>query len=496
MDIHYERATVKVRVTDKDGNDLEMFGIRDSGPNTKECWIPSEEEEEFQITWGAKAPIRRYKNLALRAVPYLDGVKRVEGILTASQRESGESGCLDGEQVGVDRSSPFQFSRLRTTTDDLELEKHKNHIHAANLNTIKVVVAWGRATVRELSPEDVEETIFPPVRNRGLTHESNVKRGNYSAAILGEPVVTGSSPCTHTYTFRRDRKLEEFVFVFRYASLDWLREQGITPPPRRSRRAPSHTPDYINVDALDHDVKLESDTKVTQLPATQQGVFLDPEGEIEILKHLLHDSTKSASDPALDGQGNSNDDPVRAPLSPKSPSKKSVRISEAESPPRQNSSVKGKGREVVANPGPAASMPQLPSPPPSPRIQIRPRPRNRCCSGDPVSHPDIGEVSKKYGSVHAHETFECEDAVEPVRLLTLTRRTLVNEARARGGNALVDEVWEYTVSKRGKSGYTVKVDYTAAAAFVDGVHDPQKPVAIEIAKTKGINGLMTVTSRH
>ncbi|KAG8740578.1 hypothetical protein FRC11_000187 [Ceratobasidium sp. 423] len=227
--------------------------------------------------------------------------------------------------------------------------------------------------------------------------------------------------------------------------------------------------------------------KFNQIPAIQN--------IITRWRQLPH-TAQSASDPALDAQESSDDNPVRAPPSPKSPPKKLVRISEAGSPPRHNSSVKGKGREVVANSGPAASMPQLPSPPPSPRIQFLSRTRHRCCSGDPVSHPYLGEVSKKYGPVHVHETFECEDAVEPVRLLTLTRRTLVNEAQARGGNALVDEVWEYTVSKHGKSGYTVKVDYTAAAAFVDGAHDPQKPVAIETAKTKGINGLMTVTSRH
>ncbi|CAE6472681.1 unnamed protein product [Rhizoctonia solani] len=208
---------------------------------------------------------------------------------------------------------------------------------------------------------------------------------------------------------------------------------------------------------------------------------------------------KSASDPALNAPADSNGQslPVRAPPSPKSPSKKSVRISEVESPPRQNSSVKGKGREVVADHGPAASMPQLPSPPPSPLLPRRSR-SNRCCSGEPATHSQLGEIVKKCGPVHIHERFECEDAVDPVRLLTLTRRTLVNEARVRGGNALVDETWEYTVSKRGKSGYTVKVDYSAGAAFVtgDGAHDPQKPVAIDIAKTKGINGLMTVTSRH
>ncbi|KAG9093966.1 hypothetical protein FS749_013368, partial [Ceratobasidium sp. UAMH 11750] len=105
---------------------------------------------------------------------------------------------------------------------------------------------------------------------------------------------------------------------------------------------------------------------------------------------------------------------------------------------------------------------------------------------------------RRYGPVSIHETFECTDAVDPVRLLTLSRKELLSETRARGGNALADEVWEYTVSKKGKTGYVVKVEYSACAALMkgEGVADPQKPVAIEIAKTKGVNGLMTVTSRH
>ncbi|KDN34299.1 hypothetical protein RSAG8_12593, partial [Rhizoctonia solani AG-8 WAC10335] len=211
---------------------------------------------------------------------------------------------------------------------------------------------------------------------------------------------------------------------------------------------------------------------------------------------------KPASDPTLDAPANSNEHspPVRIPPSPKSPSKKSVRISEAGSPPQRTSSFKGKGREVVINSGQAASMPHLhlPSPPPSPPFNRRSRSGDRCCSGEPITHPQIGDVFKKCGPVRIHETFECENAVEPVRLLTLTRRRLLNEAQARGGNALVDESWEYTIFKRGKSGYTVKIDYAAGAVFVtgDGAHDPQKPVAIDIAKTKAINGLMTVTSRH
>ncbi|KAG8770223.1 hypothetical protein FRC12_004429 [Ceratobasidium sp. 428] len=191
--------------------------------------------------------------------------------------------------------------------------------------------------------------------------------------------------------------------------------------------------------------------------------------------------------------------PLATPPSPKSPSKRSVQISEPDIIPRVD---KGKGRKVDAASAPAvpttATATALPSPPPSPRINLRPRAPNRCSSGAPASHPNLGEVFRRYGSVSINETFECTDAVDPVRLLTLSRKTLLSEARARGGNALADEVWEYTVSKRGKAGYVVKVEYNAAAVLMkgEGFTDPQKPVAIEIAKTKGVNGLMTVTSRH
>ncbi|KAJ1310821.1 hypothetical protein OPQ81_009340 [Rhizoctonia solani] len=191
---------------------------------------------------------------------------------------------------------------------------------------------------------------------------------------------------------------------------------------------------------------------------------------------------KSTSDPALDVSMNPNNHSpqVGAPPSPKSPSKKSAR---------------GVLCPTLAQQRRCHSCPPRPLPP---GFNFAHDQQTDAARGEPVTHPHVGDVFKRCGPVRIHETFECEDAVEPVRLLTLTRRTLVNEARARGGNALVDEVWEYTVSKRGKSGYTVKVDYIAGAALVtgDGAQDPQKPVAIDIAKTKGINGLMTVTSRH
>ncbi|KDN34300.1 hypothetical protein RSAG8_12594, partial [Rhizoctonia solani AG-8 WAC10335] len=233
------------------------------------------------LLWISITPKRIYKKLDLRAIPYLDGVKMDEGMLTASQRAKGEYGCLGGQQVDVNLSCPFQFGSLMTT-DDLALDGYR--IHPSDLNTIKVVVEWGRSKVRELSPEDLDQATFIPPPDRGPVHESTVNRLNYSAAILGSPVASKPSSRAYTYTFRRDTELERFTFIFHYASLDWLRDHGITPPPKRPFRAPSHTPDYIDVDAFDVDIKTEPDTKVgiTQRPTTQQRFFLDSDEEIEV----------------------------------------------------------------------------------------------------------------------------------------------------------------------------------------------------------------------
>ena len=126
---------------------------------------------------------------------------------------------------------------------------------------------------------------------------------------------------------------------------------------------------------------------------------------------------KSNSQASLDstaaGSPEKRPDPIPTPPSPKSPSKKSVRISEVDLPPRRAREDKGKGREKTAASTPADHV-GLPSPPPSPRISLRPRPAERCSSGDPASHKEIGEVLGQYGTVSVNETFECADAVDPV----------------------------------------------------------------------------------
>lgn len=184
-----------------------------------------------------------------------------------------------------------------------------------------------------------------------------------------------------------------------------------------------------------------------------------------IVRRWRHaDMDKSTSEASLDlaaGTPEKRPVPIITPPSPKPPSKKSVRISEVDLLHRHTRDEKGKGPERAAASAPAVPV-ALPSPPPSPLLSLRLRPADRCSSGEPASHPELGEVFRQYGSVSINETFECADAVDSVRLfvylytqpdlraygmyalqvrlLTLSRRTLLAEARARGGNALVDEV--------------------------------------------------------
>jgi hypothetical protein len=145
-------------------------------------------------------------------------------------------------------------------------------------------------------------------------------------------------------------------------------------------------------------------------------------------RHL--DADKAASTTSVDpttATPEKRPAPTTTPPSPKSPSKKSVQISEGDNVTRRvqisegdiihkhERVDKGKGRKTENAAAPAVPT-ALPSPPPSPRISFRPRPADRCSSGTPTSHPEIGEISGRYGTVIINETFECTDAVDPVRL--------------------------------------------------------------------------------
>ncbi len=61
------------------------------------------------------------------------------------------------------------------------------------------------------------------------------------------------------------------------------------------------------------------------------------------------------------------------------------------------------------------------------------------------------------GTFSIERVFVCRGGVNTVRLLQLTRITLLEEGQLRGANALVDESWNCEVFRRSEDVYEVRV---------------------------------------
>ncbi|CAE6526106.1 unnamed protein product [Rhizoctonia solani] len=120
---------------------------------------------------------------------------------------------------------------------------------------------------------------FKKVSDIGPIREESTKEGTTDAAKLGKTV---NIPTSRSRPFSPDPTLKRAVFIFKYAPESWLRAKGII-------RNDSQVREYIDVDAPDHEIKAEQDTKVgiTQRLGEQKRVFWDSEGEIEVIKYLV-----------------------------------------------------------------------------------------------------------------------------------------------------------------------------------------------------------------
>jgi len=93
------------------------------------------------------------------------------------------------------------------------------------------------------------------------------------------------------------------------------------------------------------------------------------------------------------------------------------------------------------------------------------------------------------------DMFLCQDAVDLVKLLYLSRRSLYAAARESGGSVLLEEQWRCRISRpkfKRQDRFRVKIQYSATVAQ-SYWPDAQRPVEIEAAK--GIEGLMTILVR-
>ncbi|CAG7847427.1 SubName: Full=Uncharacterized protein {ECO:0000313/EMBL:CCA68187.1} [Serendipita indica DSM 11827] len=113
-----------------------------------------------------------------------------------------------------------------------------------------------------------------------------------------------------------------------------------------------------------------------------------------------------------------------------------------------------------------------------------------CASGQPTTHPALADVEyEELGAFSIERVFVCRGGVNTVRLLQLTRRSLLEEGQMVGANALVNESWSCDVFRRSKDVYEARIRYSASMAKAYK-NSPSKPVAIKEAK--GIPGMMTI----
>lgn len=114
----------------------------------------------------------------------------------------------------------------------------------------------------------------------------------------------------------------------------------------------------------------------------------------------------------------------------------------------------------------------------------------RCDSGSPTTHAVIADIEyNELGSFSIERVFVCQGGVNTVRLLQLTRKSLLEEGQMVGANALVNEMWSCEVFQRSREVYEVRIRYGASIAKAYR-NPPSEPVAVKEAK--GIPGLMTI----
>ncbi|KZP04553.1 hypothetical protein FIBSPDRAFT_848709 [Athelia psychrophila] len=95
------------------------------------------------------------------------------------------------------------------------------------------------------------------------------------------------------------------------------------------------------------------------------------------------------------------------------------------------------------------------------------------------------------------DIFVCKNAVDLEKLLFLSRKSLYAVAKDNGANVLLDEQWRCKIThpKFAKQNrFRVKVQYSATMAR-SCWPDAQKPVEIDVASSRGIDGLMTILER-
>ncbi|CAE6532668.1 unnamed protein product [Rhizoctonia solani] len=148
-------------------------------------------------------------DLDLFVYPYLDGVRMCGRSWTNDQVAAGETGRLGHHPTGPSSFRLYEFGKRKITDREDTFQTGRPRALFDELNTIKVRFAWGH---QEAMPERAE--LFNDPTEAAPIHETEAK------FMQGR---SGYSFCD----FRSEDDAKSTIFIFRYASRDWLQAQDI-----------------------------------------------------------------------------------------------------------------------------------------------------------------------------------------------------------------------------------------------------------------------------
>ncbi|KAH7337001.1 hypothetical protein B0J17DRAFT_665790 [Rhizoctonia solani] len=205
-----------VSITNSQGEPLEEFKQAETGENSVECWIPSNEGSGFQIHWQ---PIRNFKpGLGLHCTIKFDGKGVSSGRLKSSDISRGLPGIKTGMTVAEGLKRHYVFGRHNTTDrEDLALPDDPGRELLATVQVTLFWVKYGKKQRRHKPYPTPEEPRF--------VHERAVKKGHLGVVTLGAPVRTShSGGCIRE---KEDAGFPKVIFLFRYGPRDWLEAKDI-----------------------------------------------------------------------------------------------------------------------------------------------------------------------------------------------------------------------------------------------------------------------------
>lgn len=255
-----EKIGLSVWVADSEGRPLPEYKVKAIDDGKVECWIPSTQGANFKIQWKAQG--NPHPGLDLRCKPWLDGVELGGWVQHSPRVADGEMGEGSNQSTGPSEARLFEFGKRELT--DKEDGVQSNNVLLDNLNTIRVELRWGRGGT--FTPR----TTASNIKEVGPIHERAAKKGHSGSVQLGKTISIQAYTCT----FDNEPDIKPGIFVFRYASRDWLQAREIipcSPKPECSlklkgspkpespgcrntqKRAHSSSPEIIDIDDLETD---------------------------------------------------------------------------------------------------------------------------------------------------------------------------------------------------------------------------------------------------